>query len=127
MCGSCDGFFSLLLKEIVWSLGVFQSERVLLPPPCPPQMVTKKDARKTHGVKGFLKVSVQNYLLGKWHTVNGERGREGQTLLEPAAGRWALVLPSVPLRSSARLSPAPRCTAPSGDRRRPCTLPGVGP
>ena len=95
---------------MVWSLGIFQSEHVLLPPPAHSKFVTKKDVGKTHGVKGFLKISVQNYLLDKWHTVNGERGRELQALREPAAWRCALHSPSVPPRSLARLSPAPGCT-----------------
>lgn len=66
MCGSCDGFPSLLLKEMVWSLGVCRSEQAFLfLPPAHHKLVTKKDARKSHEIECFLKIIAQNYLLAR--------------------------------------------------------------
>lgn len=59
VCGSRDGSSSSLLKEMVWSLGVFRSEQAfLLPPPAHRKLLTKKDARKTRRVKCVLKIIV---------------------------------------------------------------------
>lgn len=126
MCRSCDGFFSLLLKEMVWSLGVFQSERVLLPAPAHRKFVTKKDAGKTHGVKGFLKISVQNYLRDKWHTVNGDGAESARLCWSQPLGAGHSCRPAFPLRAQLASAPSPGAQRPEGTRRRLCALPSAG-
>lgn len=76
MCGSCDGFSSLPLKEMLWSLGVCRSEQAfLLPPSAHRKLPTKKDARKSRGAKEMLfKNTGLEFSAGQTAQNEGRRG-----------------------------------------------------